>query len=907
MKTRSVKLKKRKITKNLSLPLLEELQNIDKNLFNEQILWNTPEYIIANLKHTLRYYQNEALRYYHYSQTNNEFKHRNVNHVLFNMATGSGKTDVMASLILYHYQELGYQNFLFIVNQNGVLNKTIDNLTKPTSEKYLFANKIEIMGSTIEIKKVETFPQFPQRNTIYLKLDTVQQIASDIYTQKENSIETEKYSKNKIVILGDEAHHYSASTAKEKNTEQSWEKAIDIILKLNEKNRLLEFTATINLEKTKIYEKYQHKILYRYELDSFINDKFSKNVKRIQSSNKDIDNMLNAVLLSEFRRRYALEEYGVYLKPIIMFKSQRIEASDTANKKFVSLIEDLSSEMLKQFLNRQKHIIIKNNNETLNLAYNYYEKKLNIINEIIHDIKREFSSNRIINANDTDRSNILEKGSYDELNTLESPLNLRRVVFAVAKLTEGWDVLNLYDIVRLSDDVETSNSKPATLAEAQLIGRGARYNPLSIENKTTYKRRFEDGSNDSLILETIHYHTINEPQYLKNLISSLIEMNLPTGEDKKNPLLEIKLKNSFKKTEVYRNGKIFYNETIEVNDTYYDSLTKYGIDNKKDIIIPYISTMKETGYKDIEIKENTSELYNVAIEIDDRYLTKVMNRLSFYHFNNLKNYIPLLKTRKEFFGENWLNIKRRTIYVSLPRTMDAQSLTPNEKLIIIEKYFFDLSLKIKNGYSKRLGTSKFIGYPISEYVINYRKRVPNYDTSKLDLGKASQIVKRYEIKDEYFVYDSAIVNITERQLIDRIIERIPELKKSYDDVYLIRMDENMHRESIKNNQIKLHQFGKGHKEIHLEGFQPDFILFLKNENYSIQIFIEPKGRNIIEEQWKEDLLLYINLHEHEIVFEEDLTDFKIKGVKFYTLNDDRSTIEQIGKITLGKDFKGLSL
>ncbi len=54
---------------------------------------------------------------------------------------------------------------------------------------------------------------------------------------------------------------------------------------------------------------------------------------------------------------------------------------------------------------------------------------------------------------------MLEKGQYEALNTLESPANLYRVVFAVAKLTEGWDVLNLYDIVRISNFQNTKGDK----------------------------------------------------------------------------------------------------------------------------------------------------------------------------------------------------------------------------------------------------------------------------------------------------------------------------------------------------------------------------------------------------------------------------------------------------------------
>src|SRR5699024_1612342 len=114
------------------------------------------------------------------------------------------KTDLMAGLILYLYQEYGFQNFLFLVNTNGVLNKTIDNLTNKTSDKYLYTEQIEIEGNRVDIQKVNSFPKNQSKNTIYLKLATVQSVASDIYTQKENSMGEEDYAKNKVVILGDE-------------------------------------------------------------------------------------------------------------------------------------------------------------------------------------------------------------------------------------------------------------------------------------------------------------------------------------------------------------------------------------------------------------------------------------------------------------------------------------------------------------------------------------------------------------------------------------------------------------------------------------------------------------------------------------------------------------------------------
>ncbi|MDA0067239.1 hypothetical protein OFS07_13320 [Brachyspira hyodysenteriae] len=84
------------------------------------------------------------------------------------------------------------------------------------------------------------------------------------------------------------------------------------------------------------------------------------------------------------------------------------------------------------------------------------------------------------------------------LNTLENKDNPIRVIFSVNKLNEGWDVLNLFDIVRLYEkrDADTKNKKAGktTISEAQLIGRGARYYPLKIDyynDDEIYKRKYD--------------------------------------------------------------------------------------------------------------------------------------------------------------------------------------------------------------------------------------------------------------------------------------------------------------------------------------------------------------------------------------------------------------------------------
>lgn len=73
-----------------------------------------PEYIKSNLneRFVLRDYQEEAFRYFITYTESDLLKNKQI-HNLFHMATGSGKTVIMAGLILYLYIK-GYKNSYFL-------------------------------------------------------------------------------------------------------------------------------------------------------------------------------------------------------------------------------------------------------------------------------------------------------------------------------------------------------------------------------------------------------------------------------------------------------------------------------------------------------------------------------------------------------------------------------------------------------------------------------------------------------------------------------------------------------------------------------------------------------------------------------------------------------------------------
>ncbi|WP_418749797.1 DEAD/DEAH box helicase family protein [Enterococcus faecalis] len=69
----------------------------------------------------------QALRQFIFTQER-DISDMSYSHLLFHMATGSGKTVVLAAAILYLFKEKKQQNFIFFVNSDAIIKKTADNL-----------------------------------------------------------------------------------------------------------------------------------------------------------------------------------------------------------------------------------------------------------------------------------------------------------------------------------------------------------------------------------------------------------------------------------------------------------------------------------------------------------------------------------------------------------------------------------------------------------------------------------------------------------------------------------------------------------------------------------------------------------------------------------------------------------
>lgn len=858
---------------NIDLKLLNWLN--DTTLFNQhQGLQRLPLYIKQNLKHSLRDYQFSAI--YNLDVVEKlDKKDDPYNQLMFFMATGSGKTDIMAAIILYMYQAHDYQCFLFTTSTTAVVNKTIDNFTNVVSPKYLYKDPIVIDSQRIAIKAVSEFPVTPEKNTIYLKFTGIQQLSNDINSPRENSITEESLKKHKIVILADEAHHFNVGTRSksEDTTNKNWEALLDRIRDLNPKNQQLEFTATIDLHNPDIYHKYQKKIIAQYDLSKFIDNGYSKQVYRLQANNSDKDKMLNAVLLSQYRKRIAKNMGISDFKPVILFKSNTIEVSREVNGRFLTMIDSLTAESLQSFVQSQNR---STQSEALGLAYKYWLNQ--DFGATVAELKRDFQEFTTINANDSKKKDIIDNESVArKLNTLESPENPIRSVFAVAKLSEGWDVLNLYDIVRIGE----KNIKPNdTNAEAQLIGRGARYNPFIYKREKSYTRRFDDRKPEIQLLERLYYHTINNPQYLENLRKSLDAINLPVNEDTKYKIYTAKVKNSFKRTNTYKHGNVYSNKVEVVPEDHYDSIQKYGFDPDTTEPIDMISATTERKIDAGTDKDNRSSfpIVNAVAFSNPADKTLIRTAISFnpfYRFESLKRQCPTLTSVREFLtSNNWLGHA-----VVRVRVANGHHLTPQERLTAVEKYLLRVQNALVNNFQRSKGTNQFEKVAVNEVIRDYDKRVGD----SFNDPKAAKIGP-YEMKGkDWYAYDYAIVDQLEMDFIDRISAEIPNFQKKYDKIYLLRIDE-------RNTDFKLHDFGES--VYRYEGYMPDFIMYLRNEDYIYQIYMEPKGTAFVEkDRWKEELLERID--PNNIIILEDNNDIKLFGVKFYVEDNGKQDIHRM--------------
>lgn len=788
--------------------------------------------------------------------------------VLFHMATGSGKTLIMAGLMLYLYKQ-GYRNFLFFVNLSNIVEKTKVNFKDSSSSKYLFADEIVIDGERISIQEVTNF-QYSSPDKINICFATTQALHMDMWMIKENAMSFDDFDGQKVVLISDEAHHLNVDTKKKLSAEEdesyhSWEQTVKNIFSRNPENVLLEFTATCDLGNDAIRAAYENKIIFNYPLANFYQDLYSKDIITLRSDFPLMKRALQALVLSQYRLK-VFQDNRLSIKPVVLFKAAKIADSKEFMENFISVMQKISANDLQEISRDTDNPIMKK-------AFRYFESKGVSLDTLAQELRDDFSEEHCISVND-------DKDATSKqilLNSLEDSNNPYRAIFEVKKLDEGWDVLNLFDIVRLYETRQSGRKKlsSTTISEAQLIGRGARYCPFKIDKEQPkFQRKYDDDiTNELRICEELLYHCQNDHRYVNELHQALREIGLDT---EKVVQREYVLKEDFKKEPLYTEGLIFINERVLKSRK-----DVFGLQpSVRDATYSYTEVSGTTGLDTI-MQENSSEEYNVG-EIKTKHLTigeiatinyaivnKALMKFPIYKFNTLKSYFPNISSTRDFvFKDEYLG----KIKIDIHTYNNEPSMTTLYSAVFTAlKKIAETISGIEETYQ---GTKEFKAKRVHDV---FRNKTVNY-TDPHDGGVGisqndSSVPSSNKIdlsSEDWFAYTDNYGTSEEKAFVAYFKEYVDELRQNYDKIYLLRNEREFH----------LYSFDNG------ERFEPDYVLFLQKEKEDgfeqLQVFIEPKGTHLLEnDKWKEDFLLQIEQMSLPIKKFVDDNKYYIWGVHFY--------------------------
>lgn len=878
-------------------------------------LLEMPEFMSKNLKYDFFEWQKSALENFLIFDRMPELDDfpdlkNKPTHLLFNMATGAGKTMMMAALILYYFEK-GYRHFLFFVNQNNIVDKTENNFIDPAHAKFLFTEKILQGDTVIPIRKVETFS--PHSDGIEIKFTSIQKLYNDIHTKRENQTTLADLHKLNLVMLGDEAHHLNAQTKGKKQGEldlevelkanagnaeierKGWEHMVlELLLNKNgnpSENVLLEFTATPP-EKADVQQKYADKIITKFGLKEFLQKGYTKEINLVSSTLSKKERVLHALLFAWYRHQIALK-YGIAnFKPVMLFRSKTVNESKADYLAFLNWVENVQADdfsFLKTFsmsLNDSDNANEQGKTRT-EQALKFMQENGFEFAHLANWIKQNYQKHNIIITNSETNKNKTEKTDSETeklLNNLEAADNPIRAIFTVGRLTEGWDVLNLFDIVRLYEGQNGggSNKKSCktantTVSEKQLIGRGVRYFPFAFEDKQPNKRKFDNDMQHELrILEELFYYTHDEQsRYISELKNELRKDGYLPEKDDDKVLATFKLKSEFADNKDFRELLIWANKKIpnpNAKSNNADSLktnpqtlsfqihgnqllqeTQFTADENDEKV-------KQLGIQNnfsqtIKMSEMERHIFNKALHI------KGKNSQSLFHFDRLQSKLNI-QNRNEL--QNKLLKDWQIEFLGLEQ--DKQ-IHPNDKLAGCLKILEMVEKHLNESDMPFIGTKEFTPKKLWEI----------FGTPKQKWVKKDDIKTAIAMQNDWYVMDNFAGTSLEEALIQFISERLGDLKSKY-DVHLICNEE----------VFKLNNFANG------EGFMPDFILLLKDKQKSsfngvggflhYQIFIEPKGEHLVEtDRWKEEFLEAITAeYGKDKILQKDTPHYRLIGLPFFT-------------------------
>jgi len=285
--------------------------------------------------------------------------------------------------------------------------------------------------------------------------------------------------------------------------------------------------------------------------------------------------------------------------------------------------------------------------------------------------------------------------------------------------------------------------------------------------------------------------------------------------------------------------------------------------------------LTDENYDNLQIEKKTKTIK--IGEIQKHIILNALARSEFFKFENIKRYIPNLKSISELLEDKSYLADIQIVFSGIKEDID--NISNKDKFLAIINVLNEIELKFKLNKKDYIGTSEFLPEKISKVFIDKIIKVEE-DTERED-GQEEFLENK-----NWYVFNANYGTSEEKAfilLIDRLINE--NFREKYDWIYVIRNE--MH--------FKLYNFEDG------DAFAPDFVLFMRDKEGKkliYQVFIEPKGQFLEEtDKWKERFLLSIRerFNSNDLIKFIETTKYKLVGLPFYMENRENEFKEALIK------------
>jgi len=458
------------------------------------------------------------------------------------------------------------------------------------------------------------------------------------------------------------------------------------------------------------------------------------------------------------------------------------------------------------------------------------------------------------------------------LNSLEDKNNRLRAIFAVQKLNEGWDVLNLFDIVRCYEARDARFGQPGrtTISEAQLIGRGARYFPFTLpEHNDRFRRKFDgDLEHELRVLEELHYHSNNDSRYIAEIRAALIEQGMM---DEREVTRELKLKEPFKKTDFYKYGVVWLNDRQPKDYQRIRSFAALGVKKRNYTHVSHkgrggATVALDNGEKGAVVKDEIRQDVKVR-DIERNVVQSALARDPFFTFASLKRYFPHLDSMRDLItSEDYLG----GLEITFQGNVYGLDEDRREKLAAVQDLLKQIEAEIRANVTDYEGTPNFRRDWVHEV---FREKTLKFD-AKNPRAVADEQFEQFVSAKDWFAFNTVYGTSEEKAFVRMLDRQMQKLQAQYEQIYLLRNE----------GHFAIYNFADG------QAFQPGFVLFLREKSGKLliyQLFIEPKGRHLKEyDRWKETFLKKITSEfgGKPLTFEDK--KYRLIGVPFFNNEDE---------------------